>query len=472
MSDLPNNAEKGSKGKAEKQTAGRGIEYPEIGLWHSPVDGNQLFNEMDVGIKSHMAMTDTDRRMAILWTAHTHCYDAFMHSPRLAISAPDKECGKTVLMGHIIGNLVPQPQHSDNLTPAVFFRLAESHKPTFLIDEVDAWLKEDSHLPSALNGGFERHGGVLRCEGDKNEVRKFSTFAPTAMAGIKLDKKLPPATLSRSYIIKLQRAMPNEVSVPFDQRKHVAQLHEFRSRLARWIDDNWDAICESDPEIPALNRLADRMRPLFIIADLVGGYWPKYAKRAITNTQETNSKGETLIQDIASIIDLPAYAQNKGIWTDDLIDELCGLEDSIWAEYNFRNYGDEKNIGPRQLSNLLVDYGVKPKDLKIDGVTKRGYRFDGLKNVIARFTQHPPVLSATPLPCSDTNGFRENLSATPQKKVADRNSPKANDTNESSGVADGKGEYPRLSDYPGGDEEMLAAGFSPEQIIEAYARNE
>ena len=179
-----------------------------------------------------MAIPKNMANVVALWIVHSHCFEEFTHSARLIITAPEKECGKTVLLSHLVGNLVSKPQHADNVTPAVFFRLAQSHKPTFLIDEVDSWLREDSQLPSALNGGFESHGRVLRCEGDNNEVREFSTFAPTAMAGINLLDKLPPPIISRSIVIELQRSLPGEVVENYDQRKHRKKLHTLRQMIA------------------------------------------------------------------------------------------------------------------------------------------------------------------------------------------------------------------------------------------------
>ena len=200
-------------------TQGKIVEFEDPAAWHETVDGSDLFNSLTERIARHMAIPKNMANVVALWIVHSHCFEEFTHSARLIITAPEKECGKTVLLSHLVGNLVSKPQHADNVTPAVFFRLAQSHKPTFLIDEVDSWLREDSQLPSALNGGFESHGRVLRCEGDNNEVREFSTFAPTAMAGINLLDKLPPPIISRSIVIELQRSLPGEVVENYDQRQ-------------------------------------------------------------------------------------------------------------------------------------------------------------------------------------------------------------------------------------------------------------
>jgi putative DNA primase/helicase len=97
---------------------------------------------------------------------HTHIYRIFDHTPRLLITAPDAECGKTVLMTHMVGKLVNKPQSVELMKAAPFFRLAEALHPTYLIDEMDVFIKEDSDLLAAVNNGWEPHGGVPRCVGE------------------------------------------------------------------------------------------------------------------------------------------------------------------------------------------------------------------------------------------------------------------------------------------------------------------
>ncbi len=178
----------------ETATKGRSINFYEPDPWSTPIDGSIALTEAANHILRHMRINEADAYACALWAAHTYMFEDFDHSPRLCITAHTEESGKTVLMSHLVGNLSNKPLSVELMKPAPFFRLAEEHKPTFLIDECDVFIRDDMELAAALNNGWEPHGGVSRCVGDDNEVRIFSTFTPTAMAGIELHKKLPATT--------------------------------------------------------------------------------------------------------------------------------------------------------------------------------------------------------------------------------------------------------------------------------------
>ena len=117
--------------------------------------GRRVLDGALAKIKRHMAILNEHAVGAVLWAAHTHVYNVYAHTPRLLINAPEAECGKTLLLFHLVGALVPRPQAVELMKPAPFFRLAEEFKPCFLIDEVDVFIKEDSDLLAAINNGWE-----------------------------------------------------------------------------------------------------------------------------------------------------------------------------------------------------------------------------------------------------------------------------------------------------------------------------
>jgi putative DNA primase/helicase len=358
--------------------------------WPDAVDGAAVLSEVKKALLQHMSMRQTDATVATLWAAHAHCFDQFDHSPRLAISAPAPGCGKTVLLSYLLGNLVPRPSSADTITPAVFFRMAAAYKPTFLIDEVDAWFRDDSLLPAAINGGFSATGNIPRCVGDSHQVKQFSTFTPTALAGINLIKRLTPALLSRSIVIELERALPNEVPIPFDKRRHRAALLELGQKLARWSNDKRALLHDCDPMLPVgvINREADKWQPLFTIADIAGGVWPELAAQALLASSSTMSetKEVQLLVDIAKVLRMNNYQMEEGIFTSDLIEDLCGLEDSSWKDYNFRHrFAEERQIQPRQLSNLIKAFHLRPTSIRQGDLTKKGYKVAALKKVIDRY---------------------------------------------------------------------------------------
>ena len=214
---------------------GRAIKLYEPEPWPTAVNGVDVFNGAFEIIKRHMVITDHEAYACVLWAAHQHIFDIFSHTPRLLITAPDAECGKTLLMTHIVGNMLTRPKAAESLSPAPFFRLTELYKPAFLIDEVDAFIEKDSDLLPGINNGWEPHGNVIRCVGDDHEPREFSTHTPVAMSGINLSKKRPTTTFSRSIVINLERAAEDEIDENdiYDAKKHKSVILGVGRKLNR-----------------------------------------------------------------------------------------------------------------------------------------------------------------------------------------------------------------------------------------------
>ena len=376
------------KPERKQRLQGLPVEFRNPEPWSEPVDGAVVLTNIAEAIQRHMAIRDVDSYAVALWCAHTHVFNVFSHTPRLAITAPAPECGKTVLLTGLVANLVPKPLEVDNISPAPFFRLAASQQPTFLIDEVDAWLKEDSQLPGALNGGWEAKGRVLRCVGDQNDVHGFPTHTPVAMAGIHLGKKLSDATLSRCIVVELERALPGEIEEYYNQRKHCKPLITLNRQLARWCADNRSTLAESDPPLPpgVLNRRADKWRPLFAVAQTAGGLWTELVNRALLAEERgnTHTREMQLLKDVSELLEKGDY--DPGIFTEELIMGLSRLPESNWADYNFRGGNPEdKRIKPRQLATLLDGFKCRPEAIRRGDERRKGYKTKLLKAAAKRY---------------------------------------------------------------------------------------
>jgi putative DNA primase/helicase len=102
----------------------------------------------------------------------------------------------------VLYQLSCRPLAAANLTPAVAFRIIEAARPTLLIDETDTFVKENDKLGGVLNSGHTRATAfVIRCQGEDNQPRCFSTWAAIALAAI---GKLPATLADRSIEIKLK----------------------------------------------------------------------------------------------------------------------------------------------------------------------------------------------------------------------------------------------------------------------------
>jgi Protein of unknown function (DUF3631) len=263
------------------------------------------WRDIATAVRKYVVLAQADADAIALWIVHTYATDAFLITPRLAISSPVKRCGKTTLMD-ILRPLVWRPLKTANITPAAVFRTVEIAKPTLLIDEADAvfgsngqpWQNEE--LRAILNSGHRRGDDVLRVEGDSHEVRMFATFAPVAIA---LIGKLPDTLADRSVTVALKRRLPSETISQFQAHK-IDNLQLLARKAARWVGDNAETLARSDPEIPEaiFNRDADNWRPLFMIAATAGGDWPERVRKAAqTGATPDDSQNTQLLADIRDI---------------------------------------------------------------------------------------------------------------------------------------------------------------------------
>jgi putative DNA primase/helicase len=228
---------------------GSAVAVEDIEPWHDPVDGATLLDEMSTAMMSHIAMKDTEADTVALWCVYSHAYELFPVAPRLGIRAATAECGKTETLRRI-KRFINRPLECDGLTTAVFFRVIDSSKPTFLLDELDNMLPEDkSAMLGAMNSGYSRKGRQLRCVGDNNEVRAFRTFAPFVYAMV----GKPTGTFdSRTIAIELRRATPEKARTLLsleDDEEEDKRLSNIGRKAARWAADNSDELANVRPDM-------------------------------------------------------------------------------------------------------------------------------------------------------------------------------------------------------------------------------
>jgi putative DNA primase/helicase len=288
---------------AARALQGRGVQFTEIEPWPEPVDGATVLDAIVETFTHYVVLPPGAADVAALWCAHTHLFKLFLCSPRLNVSSPEKQCGKSTLLD-VIALFVPKPVETENLSTAVLFRLIDAEKPVILADEYDSWITSNEELRGILNAGHRQGAMVYRCEGENNEVRGFNAYAPVVLSGI---GALPATLHDRSITIRLERAKRGELKARLDLR-HTNREQELCRKLARWSEDNCNAFESHDPKMPygAFNRLADNWRPLFAIAEIAGGDWPKrvaeaFARLTGNNDLDAQGLGTLLLTDIAEI---------------------------------------------------------------------------------------------------------------------------------------------------------------------------
>jgi len=150
-------------------TNGTAIFMEEVELWPEPVDGAELLNELAATFKRHVALPDFADALLALWVVFTYAMDAAFTAPILAITSPQKRCGKTTLLA-LLSQFVHKPLSASNITAAAFFRSIEKWMPTLLVDEADTFLKDKEELRGVINAGHTRSTAyVIRTVGDDHE---------------------------------------------------------------------------------------------------------------------------------------------------------------------------------------------------------------------------------------------------------------------------------------------------------------
>jgi putative DNA primase/helicase len=235
---------------------GRPIEFPVIEPWPDPV--YRVLDEIRDALSRYLVLPEGCAETLTLWVVHTHAYECFGHSPRLAITSPEKGCGKTTTLD-IVGELVARPLPTSNATTAAVFRTVEMASPTLLIDEADTFLRDNEELRGILNAGHRRGGSIIRTVGEDHEPRQFSTWAPAAIAMI---GRLPDTLADRSVSISLRRKKPTERVQQF-RSDRCLDLKNIARKIAKWVADNREVLAAADPDTGTLfNRPADNWRPL------------------------------------------------------------------------------------------------------------------------------------------------------------------------------------------------------------------
>jgi putative DNA primase/helicase len=141
------------------------LSLPEPDPWAEPVAGQELLSDLIAGLRRYMVMDENETTATALWIVHCHALEAFNVSPRLAITSPEKGCGKTTLLD-ILGVMVPRSLSTANTGVAPVLRAIEMAQPTLLIDEADTFVRENNELRGILNSGHRKGGHVLRTVGE------------------------------------------------------------------------------------------------------------------------------------------------------------------------------------------------------------------------------------------------------------------------------------------------------------------
>ncbi|WP_232071136.1 DUF3631 domain-containing protein [Paraburkholderia pallida] len=369
--------------------------FDEIEPWHEAVEGAALLSEISRAIQRFIVCDLETVTATALWCVAAWLIDSVNVCPILLINAPEKACGKTQLLT-VTGRLVPKPAQAAGISPSVLFRMIEKYQPTLLVDEIETVLtKEAEDLRGLLNAGHTRDSAFVWrsvAVGDDFEPKRFNVYGFKALAGINADR-LAETITSRSVVAQLRRKLPHE-NVERLRHAEPGLFDELKSKIARWADDNADAIRRARPDLPdALgDREQDNWEPLLAVADLAGGAWPAWSRKAAIKLCErggdaNQSNGANLLADIQEVFETRGVDR---IFSADLLDALMADEEKPWATWN-----RGKSINMKQVASMLRKYGVESAQIRIGYESKKGYLLSQFSDAFDRYlsSSQPPGIS-------------------------------------------------------------------------------
>jgi hypothetical protein len=350
--------------------------------WGGIIDGAELLNRVEKFLGRFVAYPSEHARVAhTLWIAHCYFMDSWESTPRIAFLSPEPGSGKSRAL-EVTEPLVPRPVHAVNTTPAYLFRKVsdEAGLPTILYDEIDTVFgpkaKDNEDIRGMLNAGHRRGAVAGRCvvKGKTVVTEELPAYYAVAMAGL---DDLPDTIGTRSIKIRMRRRAPGERVEPWRHRVNAPQADPIAKDLARWAET-------SEPQWPDLpdgidDRDADVWEARLAVADLAGGEWPERARVAavalVADSQDgRQTLGIQLLKDLRTV-----FGDEPAMHTRTILEKLHDIDDAPWFDLK------GKPLDERGLAFRLRKYEIKPGDVRIGEVVRKGYRAEDLYDTWSRY---------------------------------------------------------------------------------------
>jgi hypothetical protein len=379
------------------------------------VDGAALLDAVTAVLKRHLVLPPGAAEMVALWVAFSHTIDApqHEHNPRLLFESPVHGCGKTRALG-MVKEMMQRPLMSSGISNASIYRAIDEHNCALLIDEADTQVSKNEEVKGILNSGHDRAGAVIvrqipNKETGEHKTGIFSTWSPIVVGWNAEHVRVWKPLRSRSLIVAMKRKR-NDEHVERLRPSDIDQLHVLGSRAVGWALNVVQLLPEDPPIPPTLNnRDADNWRPLFAVADAVGGEWAVRARNAAllmtTRARKTSEIGVELLRDIEYIFDHSNGAD--AMHSDTMCSKLNEFEDRPWPTYE-----RGRQLSQGGLAALLEPFDIKPRMMRIGPVNRRGYELAFFEDAFARYLSGSPSQPATPQQASDPAVFRKTGAAT------------------------------------------------------------
>ena len=262
---------------------------------------------------------------------------------------------------------------------------------------------------SALNGGNRKSGFFWRNKGDHHEPEKYGTHAAAALSGIKLEQRLPRATLKRSIIIQMQRAKKGQLKEIFRTRIHSAIFERHGERLLRWCNDHREELISHEPTMPGIDgREYDNWESIVSIAEVVSPEWGNRLLNILRNQTPLDSEDAfvMLLRDCRRLIDTVFQGQ-KAIKPADMAEELGRLsapDDRShlpWARFHDKYREEDARIKSADVTKFLSTAGVMKKTIRTPEEIVYGHMVSEILNAQETYASMPDEYDSGYVPGED-----------------------------------------------------------------------
>ncbi|MEM4649662.1 MAG: hypothetical protein QXP78_03230, partial [Candidatus Bathyarchaeia archaeon] len=204
--------------------------------------------------------------------------------------------------------------NAKNITKSALFRIIEAITPTVLVDEAQAY-KKDEEMRSVFNGGYRRGGSILLTEetAEGRKIKEFKVFGFKAFAGT---EELDETIMSRCLIINMTKNIRNVDLVINEKWAKWLRRDLLRYRLKNVLRYSYTKM-EKLADYLGDSRLAELFYPLLIVAPMDRKlFLLKYAlKIAEKRRQRERYSLDALV--FEAVMEIKKEVENNG--------EKCGL---------------------------------------------------------------------------------------------------------------------------------------------------
>lgn len=325
-------------------------------------------------LETYMVLPGSLVLVIAAWVIAAWLIDLFDRFPHLAVTSPEKRCGKTLLLD-LLFLIVPKGRYTTNISPSALYRVIEAERPTLLMDESQSISRRGSEasevIREILNAGIGRNAKVTRCAGEQHDkIVEFAVYSPKVFAligdldGVLADRCLP---------VRLERKT-KEARVERYRSRIIEPIGKaLGEKLEKWTKSNAKKVSEIYDHLEPFpienDRMAELLLPLqavLVVAagdealEILSDYATDLDER--DREQETQTPGVRLLAACREL-----FGKKVGFMpTDTLIASLVDRREEPWHRWN-----RGEPMSREALANLLRPYGIRSARNKTQ--TARGY---------------------------------------------------------------------------------------------------